>query len=189
MKNKLLVVLLVIILLVVYYILGTDYLKQRQQHESLSYQIADATRALAQMPQSPTDQEERLAIAQAELNDIENSFPSRVTSTKVINTILKLADDIGVKAIPLVTQSWSVEKIGEHDYSVLRLNVNVSGSFSQLEIFTAELENGELPTLIIEQLRVTGADRQSEEESIPDLTSPVTASLDLAIYVRSWSID
>ena len=188
MKNKLLVGLLCIVLLVVYGFWGMDYLKQRQQHERLSYQIADATRALAQMPQPPEDLEQQFAAAQANLTAIESNFPSRVNSTRAINAILKLADDVGVKAIPLVTQPWSVEKNGEHDYYVLRLNVSVSGSFSQLEIFTDRLENGEFATLIVEQLSVTRADK-SEEENVSDLTIPVSASLDLAIYTRSLSID
>ena len=188
MKNKLLVGLLCIVLLAVYGFWGMDYLKQRQQHERLNYQIADATRALAQMPQPPEDLEQQFAAAQANLTAVESSFPSRVNSTRAINAILKLADDVGVKAIPLVTQPWSVETNGEHDYYVLRLNVSVSGSFSQLEIFTARLENGEFATLIVEQLSVTRAD-ESEEENVSDLTIPVSASLDLAIYTRSLSID
>lgn len=189
MKNKLLVGLLCIVLLVVYGFWGMDYLKQRQQHERLDYQIADATRALAQMPQPSEDLEQHLATAQANLAATETTFPGRVNSTRAINAILKLADEIGVKAIPLVTQPWSVEKNGEHDYYVLRLNVSVSGSFSQLEIFTDRLENGEFATLIVEQLSVARADLQSEEENVSDLMIPVSASLDLAIYARSLSID
>jgi len=187
--RKLLIIVLVVVLLVVYYFFGMDYMKQRQQHESLNRQIADATQKLAQMPQPSEDLEQRLEEAQANLTATESAFPGQVNSTHAINVILKLAEDVGVKAIPLITQPWAVEKNGEHDYYVLRLNVFVSGSFSQLATFTASLENGEFPTLIVEQLSVTRADRQFEEENASDLMIPVSASMDLAIYTHSLSID
>jgi hypothetical protein len=184
MKNKLLMVLLFAVLLAVYCLWGLDYMKQRQQQESLSYQIADSTLALAQMPQPAEGLEQRLATAQANLAAAESDFPAQVNSTLAIKAILNLADDIGVKAIPLVTQPWSVEKNGEHNYYVLRLNVSALGSFSSLTKFTEGLENGEFPTLIIENLTAS-RDAESSEEGISESVMPVSVSLDLAIYTRS----
>jgi len=178
-KGRLLITILIIVLLVVYYLLGTDYMKQPKEQEALASQIADVTQTLAQIPKPPQDLEQRLAAAQASLAAEQSAFPSKMNSTKVINAILKLADDSDVKAIPMVTQPWSMENIEEHGYRVLRLNVAVEGSFSKLVNFISKLENGEFKTLTLEELSLTRVNEQSE----------VTVSLDLAIYTQSLTSD
>jgi len=160
-----------------------DYMKQLKEHEALTSQITDATQALAQMPRPPHDLEQRLATARASLAAEQKAFPGKMNSTQVINTILKLADECKVKAIPLMTQPWSVENAGKHRYWVFRLNVAVKGSFPQLASFISKLENGEFKTLIVEDLRVNLADEHSEG------TISVTARLDLAIYARPLTSD
>ncbi len=194
-KKEVLVSLLigtVFILLVSSYLLGTDYLKQLKGHEPLTSQISEVSQTLAQLtqlPQPPQDLEQRLAEAEASLAALASAFPGKMSSNEVINTILKLADDCEVKAVPLLTQPWSTEKVGEHDYDVFRLNLTVAGSFSQLVSFTSKLENGEFKTLIIEKLSVTTLNGQSEEESAAEEIIPIMASLDLAIYAQSLSSD
>ena len=184
MKSKLLIAFLIIILLVVYYLFGMDYMKQRKQHEALTSQIADVPRTLAQIPKPPENLEQQLAAARASLAAEQSAFPSKMNSTQIINTILKLADDCEVKAIPLITDPWSTENVGEHDCRVFRLNVAVQGSFSHLVSFISKLENGELKTLIVEDLSVTRTTKQSEGESIHEGTIPISASMDLAIYTQ-----
>ena len=189
MRSKLLIALLIIVLLVVYYLFGTDYIKQSKEQEMLTPQITEVIEALKEMPEPPQDLEQRLATAQASLAAEQSAFPSQLNSLQVVNTILELADDYDVKAVPLVTQPWSTEKVGEHDYYVFRLTVAVEGSFSKLVSFVSKLESGEFKTLIVENLSVTRADEQSEEEIFPEGTIPVTASLDLAIYTQPLTSD
>lgn len=189
-RGKLLITILIILLLVVCYLCGTDYMKQRKEQEVLTAQITDVTQTLAQIPEPPQDLKQRLEIAQASLAAEQSAFHSKMTSTQIINSILKLADGCEVKAIPLVTQPWSVEKVEEHDYHVFRLNVAVGGGFSQLVSFVNKLENGEFKTLIVEDLSVTRVSEQSEEETVPEGTIvPITASLNLAIYIQSLTSD
>jgi hypothetical protein len=182
--RKLLITLLIVVLLVVYYLLGTGYRKQRQEHETLASQVNDATGALAQMPEPPADLELSLATAQASLDTVKNSFPDMMSSTRVVNTILRLADECEVKAIPLITQPWTTGALSDYNYSVFRLNVAVTGTFTQLVDFLTKLENGELKTLIIEGITVTEATEPSGVPGAPDRAIPVKASLDLAIYTR-----
>ena len=170
--------LLIIILLGAYYLFGTDSMKQRHEHETLTSQINDTTRILAQMPPLPQDLEQQLTSAQASLIAEQSTFPTKMNSTQIINTILKLADECRVKAIPLVTQPWSMVDIGEHEYQVFRLNLAVAGDFSQFVSFIRKLENGEFKTLIIEDLSVN---RVSEH---PGETVLINASVDLAIYTQ-----
>lgn len=189
MKKKVIIALSVLAILAVYYLLGTDYLQQRQKQAGLNIQIADATYALAQMTRSPDDLEQKMTEAQAELADVEAVFPDEVNSTLVVNSILELAEAIGIKAIPLVTQPWSAETNGEHDYYVLRLNVSLAGSFSQFAKFTDELESNELATLIVERLSVTRDVATDDDEGTAVPTDNVTASLEVAVYTRSLPVD
>lgn len=182
MRSRLLITSLIIILLVVYAYFGMDYIKQRQEHEVLFSQITEVTQTLRQISKPPQDMAQRLAAAQASLAAEQSAFPGKINSAEVVNTILKLADDAEVKAIPLVTQPWSMENAGEHDYYVFRLNVTVEGSFSQLVSFVSQLENGKFKTLIVEDLSITGVTE-------PEGTIPVTARLDLAIYTQSPTSD
>jgi Tfp pilus assembly protein PilO len=184
-KRKLLITLLIIVLLVVYYLLGTDYLRQLEQHESLPQQIAEVNRNRAQIPARPADLEEQMAAVQAELDTVGNTLPEKLNSTRIINTILRLAEDIGVKAIPLVTQPWTNKGSDNYTYSVFRLNVAVTGTFTELVTFLSRLENGELQTLVMENLSVSRADEQSGEEATPGNTTGINASLDIAIYSQS----
>jgi len=183
-RSRLLIALLVIILLVVYTYFGTDYMKQRREHEVLAAQITEVTGTIAEIPEPALDLGEQLAAVQASLAAEQAKFPSKLNSTRVINAILSIADDCQVKAIPLVSEPWLTENIGEHDYRVFRLNVAVEGSLQQLLSFVSQLENGELKTLIIEDVSVTGAGEQPEGRNVP-----ITASLALAIYARPVTSD
>jgi hypothetical protein len=188
-QNKLLVTLLIIILLVAIYLIGMGYLKQHRQQAALMSQISDVSQTLALMPEPSHDLESRLETAQADLTAERSAFLDEINSTQAINTILKLADSCRVKAIPLVTEPWSVVKVGEHDYSLFRLNVSVEGSFSELVSFMGKLENEEFETLIVENLSITRTAGQSVEGAVPDEDIHVTASLDLAIYTGPLARD
>ena len=179
MKFKLTISFIIIALLVVYYFLGTDYLKQRQQYEALTAQINEAARTLAQTPQPAPDLEQKLAAAEANLAAAQSAFPGGLNSTQIIDTILKLADNYQVKAIPLTTQPWAPDNTGA-GYQVFRLNMEVRGNFSQLSSFINRLENGELTTLVVENLSITRVG-----EPTGGATIPVIANLDLAIYTQT----
>jgi hypothetical protein len=188
-KNRLLMTLLIIGLLVVYYLISMDYRKQHQQQAELISQIDDATLVLDQMPGFPDDLEPRLASARADLSTEQGTLLKKINSTRAINTILQLADECGVKAIPVVTEPWSSVKVGEHDYRVFRLSVSVEGSFSNLVSFTDNLENGGLETLVVDNLSVTRTIGQFGEGSAAWGNMPVTARLHLSIYTRPLSVD
>ncbi len=188
-KGKLPIVILIIMLSVVYYLFGNDYLSQRQEQKSLTSQLAEVTPTLSQIPEPPQGLEQRLELAQATLAAEQSKLPSEVDTTQVIDTILRLADDCGVKAIPLATEPWTEEKIGEHGYDVFRLSMAVDGGFSQLVDFVKKLENGEFNTLIVEKLSVSRLSQQFEDETVAEGIMLITANLDLAIYTQSLNSD
>ncbi len=182
--RKLLIAILAVALLAVYYILGTDYLKQRREHEALASQINVATETLAQIPPRPADLGTRLSDARTGLETVNNTLPDNLNSTRIINTILRLADDVGVRAIPLVTQPWTTESVNGEDYSVFRLHVAVTGTFTQLSTFLSRLENGELETLVMEYLTVDSATGPFRGEGVYASILQVNAGLEIAVYSR-----
>jgi hypothetical protein len=188
-KKRLPIVILIIILSVVYYLFGMDYLNQRKEQKALTPQIAEVTQTLGDMPEPSQNLEQQLEAAEASLVAEQSAFPGKMDTTQVIDTILRLADDCQVKAIPLITEPWSKENIGQHDYYVFRLNLAVGGSFSQLVNFVGELENGGFNTLIVENVSLTRLSQQSEDEGVDEETILITASLDLAIYAQPLNAD
>jgi hypothetical protein len=175
----------VLVLLVVYYFMVTDYLKQRRENKALASRMDEAAQMLAQIPPSPADLEQRLSAAQSDYESTQNSLPDRLNTTRIINAILRLADDVGVKAIPLITQPWTIESVSDHNYSVFRLSVTATGAFTKLVSFINQLESGEPQTLVIESLLVDRVTDTSGE----DVTIPVEAKLEIAIYARPPAVD
>lgn len=187
--RRLLIIVLVVALLVGYYILGTDYLKQGREHEALVSQISEATQVLTQIPPPPADLEQRLAAARTALESANNTLPNQLNSTRIINAILRLADEVGVRAIPLTTQPWTTETVSGEDYSVFRLHIVVTGPFTQLSSFISRLENGELETLVMEYLTVDSFTGPFRGEGVYADTLPVDAGLEIAVYARPQPTD
>jgi hypothetical protein len=188
-NRKLLIVILVVVLPVVYFLVGTDYQKQRRQHKSLASQITETTQILAQVPPPPADLEPRLAAARVDLDAIKNSFPSYTNSTSIINAILRLAEEVRVKAIPLVTQPWTAESVKGQSYSIFRLNLAVTATFVQLTEFLSRLEKGKPETLVIEYLSVDRASELSGGGSDGGDRTQVNVSLGIAIYSLPQATD
>jgi len=183
-SRKLLIIILVIALLAVYYLLGTGYLKQKQEHEALASQIAGATQALAQIPPPPADLEQQLAAAKADLDEVKNNLPDSLNCTMIINTILRLAEEVGVKAIPLATQAQTTESFNEVDYSVFRLNVVLEGTFARISEFLNRLEKGEPETLVIEYMNINSPTDPFGGEGVSGSTPEVSATINISVYYQ-----
>lgn len=175
--RKLLVVLLTAALLAGYYYLGTGYLRQRQDQGRLAVETEAAGQALATLPARPTDLDRQLQDALDAQEAARNSLPERMDTTRTLNAILRLAEDGGVKAIPLLTQPWMVESVGDYKYSVFRFELNVSGEFGAVQAFLSRLETGEPATLAVEYLRLTRPEGHPE-------SGQVEAALRVAVYAR-----
>jgi len=174
--SRLLVIILVVGLLAAYGILGTKYGERQRQKVALASQIAGVTGQLALILLPPADLEQRQTAAAAALDSVINAFPATSNSTWIVNTVLKLAEATGVKAVPMATQPWTVESVHQIDFPVFRLNVAVKGTFTQFTDFVSRLETGWPETLVIAELRV---------ETVPGpVANEVDASLDIAVYAR-----
>jgi hypothetical protein len=182
--RTLLVILLIAGLLTVYYFFGTDYLEERRENSATVPQIAAAKTQLAQIPAPPTDTAERQGAASANFTKEKNAFPSFLNSTMLVNTILKVAEMSGVKAIPVITQPWVIESAGGINYPVFRLNIAARGSYAQIADFINRLEREEPETLVIGDLKVVWATGQIPDDNEAEADELPEASIDIAIYSR-----
>jgi hypothetical protein len=180
--GKWLLIILIAALLAVYYLIGSDYIKQHRHNVSLPLQIAAETQALALIPAPPADLEERLAAAINSLQTTENSFSADTNDIHIVNTVLRLAEKSGVKAIPLGTAPWVTEKVADRDYAVFRVNLEATGAFGQLLSFLDRLESGEPKTLVIEYLSLETGPEASVTESEDASAVPLTANIRIAVY-------
>ncbi len=185
MRPRIIVIAAVVVLVIAAVVFSLDYKNQREEQALLTGQTADANRLLSLLPRPPQDLEQRLAEAEKSLATEMEAFPSGIDSTKLINYILELADGLGIKAIPLLTQPLAVEKVGKREYYVFRLNIAVEGSFARLTDFVTELESGVYKTLILEELTVSIDSAQAIQGQIVATESfPVTADINLAFYAQ-----
>lgn len=182
--RRLLIIALIIALLVVYGLIGTGYLKQRNQQESLAAQVAEVNQALALVPQPPADLDTRLAAAQDSLEAARGTFAIDTNDTRIINRILQLAEASGVKAIPLATQPWTAETVSGQDYAVFRIDIEAIGDYAQLAGFLNRLENGEPGTMIIEYLNIERIPGVSLLESDAASALPINAHIKIAVYAN-----
>jgi hypothetical protein len=180
--SKWLILILVVALLAVYYLIGSDYLKQRRHNVSLAVQITAANQTLVLIPSPPPDLEERLAAARDNLQAAESSFTADTNDINIVNTVLRWAQETGVKAIPLDTAPWVTENISGRDYAIFRVNLEATGDFSQLLSYLDRLEKGEVNTLVIEYLAVEKAPDLPEDFSGVPGAASLTANIKIAIY-------
>jgi hypothetical protein len=183
--RKRLLIILALALLVVYYFMVPDYLEQRREVKAMTYRTNEVAQMLAQIPPSPTDLAERLSEAQSDYTAAQDSFPDLLNTTSIIDTVLKLAAEAEVKAIPIITQPWTIEDIGGQDYAVFRLSVTASGGFAGLADFIEQLETGNPPTLVIESMLLERATDIIEEPAMP----PYEVKLEIAVFARPPAAD
>jgi Tfp pilus assembly protein PilO len=180
--RNLLIIILIVVLVVVYSLVVTDYLKQRNQKATLESQVAEATASLALIPNPPADLEEQLTAAQKGFESAKDAFAINTNDTRIVNRILEIAKENGVKAIPLATQPWVLESVLDQSYSVFRLDIAATGSYPQLVSFLNQLENSEPKTLVIEYLTVDAAPGSSLLDSAARNAQLLNADIKLAIY-------
>jgi len=182
--NKVAIILISVILLLVYGILAMDYIKQGPEQERLLSEIEEVDQSREALLEPATDVYERLAALEAALTAEYVVIPTEISSSNVIDTIFSLAQEIGVKVVPLITQQWSEEHIGENTYRVFRIDVKIEGSLSQVRDYVSRIESGEFNTLVVERLIITVDYGEDEEEVYAGGATPVEAMLDLAIFAQ-----
>jgi hypothetical protein len=172
---KWLTVIIIITLLAGYYIFATGLLKENRRHSDLLAQMDSQTGVLAAMPDTTTDTEARLSAARAELAAAVNAFSGEADDTQIVNSVLRLAEASGVKAIPLSTLPRALEQIEGNSYNVFYITFSVTGDFPHLQSFIRGLETSEINTMAMKNLLLSVRD-SAEPGAI------ITSEIDVAVY-------
>ncbi len=150
-------VLMVFACLGMYYHLWTTYSEEQTRQDDLSFQVDQFwSKVQAGAPQTPDDQEERLATAQRELEGQRNSFPTTIGSTEIMGILLSLAQENSV-SLSLKTELISPRFNDIYTCDMFTSNVKASGSFADLQAFISHLEDGPIKTLTLEGVNISSS--------------------------------
>jgi hypothetical protein len=177
LRSKTLLIILAVVTLALfgaYYVLGTGLVKQRHDNQALASQLDEKSSELSRILTPSQNLDAKLAEAQQNLADAIGIIPTDLSSTLVINDILKLAEACEVKAVLLTANPWT-DVSNEQGYRVFKITISLEGDFDKVHFFLHQLENVEFESIIIEGLNV------SRDNSDSDM---VHANLSLAIYSR-----
>jgi hypothetical protein len=166
--------LLVLLVLGAYIFLGWGYLTQNSHTKAKLTELSGLKAVLSMIPDIPADLDQRLAAARAELAAAESAFAGETDGTVIIDTVLRLADEAGVKGVPLSSHPWADEHISNTNFSVFHLSVEVTGNFQQIRSYLELLKNSGLNTMAVRYLKVVRVSAN------PDAN--MTADLDVAVY-------
>jgi len=138
------------IVLISYGLIWNKYQSEQIAQDNINFQINQVwPHVQVGMPDVPDDQQERLAKAQAELEEQKNAFPTMLGATELMETLLKIANEHHVD-LSLQTSQQPAD-FGDGQYYILTSSVSTSGKLSDLLAFIQYLEDGSIDTLKIQQ--------------------------------------
>lgn len=161
-----------VVALVAYSLIWMDYSNKQTQKNDINFAIDQIwPRVQAGIPPVPENQEQRLEAARVKLEAEKEAFPTRMSATELMETVIQLADEHHVKTV-LQTQKKEAE-IGEGDgHYLLNSSVRATGKLADLVAFISYLEDGPIATL-----EVGGVSYSGSGESW-------TANFNMGVYIQ-----
>ncbi len=149
----------------------------------LSGEIKQVSQNMTKVPAPPADLEAKLALARAGLTAAQTALAPEFNRNDAIDYIINLAKECQVEALPISSEGWTVEKTGQ-SYPVLRLNIAITGSFTQANEFIYRLQHGKYQTLSVPEIAISRQSGPVGTGSFSGDNTMVTVSLDISIYAR-----
>jgi hypothetical protein len=180
--SNLWITVLVLCLVLTFVYMASDYFKQQRVQDVLRSQIAQKKTELAALPAPSSGLQERLTEAENTNQQIKTALSADyVDSTDVIAALLDTAADCHLKSSNLSTDKWNNQSNGESSYRVLPLNLDLSGTLSDVMIFLEKLETGHYFTaLVVENISLAGI----KDAGPSDLDQGVAVRLNALIVTR-----
>ena len=141
---------------------GVTYLDARQQQRALDHQyrgLEDALQTLVSSTGSPDGVGQVGALA----------FPPSPPSVELTDLVIRSARDSGVEVVSLRSVAAPNEAIGGGEYRAVRVDVRLLGDGARLSDFFGRLEEGDLATLVVDNLTI------SSESGRAELTAQIVA--------------
>ena len=185
------------VFLLFYALFGLLYYGQGQQQEDIATELFKAQRILRKVPQDRLALEDRLTSAQQALDLERETFPSQQPTDVLLDYILQMADESGVKVLNTKIVSLREESIEQINYVVSPFDVQARGSMSQISSFLQLLEEGPLPALMIGTVNLSKSDLGFSlgvsfsvygRGPIPDTNPPTSRARELSPFEASQGL-
>jgi hypothetical protein len=171
--NTIGLVLLVIIVTAYIYVWRNNNASQLQA-AALSANITATQRQIKAVPAPASGLEPQLDTLKAKLDAAHSGFPAAVDRNEVIAYLLDTAQETQVGILPLATNGWVTENIGQA-YNVLSFSATAEGNLDNVESFITAIQTGQYPTLTISGCSVDKPEAPGDEIQ-------VTVNLKISIY-------
>jgi len=152
-------------------VLGVMYWQQLNQQESLRSQVTAATESLTEYG-SAASLEEQLAAAEARLMAEQAYLPDSLGSNAILDSVLQAAEESQVTIVGITTQPEEDKEWGNYILSGLSIELEATGSPSEIEDFVNKLGAGALKTVSVHEISIT------------EMTESPVVTLDISVYVR-----
>jgi len=158
------------------FLFGILYFSTNGQEDKLTVELLAKENRLANH-QTVDKLEDELAISLERVEDARRSYEEARLTTgsahviddlnngSILEAVIELANDNDLDIISISTSPGLYEKTGESDeqgggvrYNSLNFQLQIAGELSDLESYIVELEQGELKTVNIDSMSITGAD-------------------------------
>jgi len=146
---------------------------------TLNGNITAVRQQITAVTEPASDLESQLETLQTKLAAAQTGFPGTVDRNEVIDYILDTAKQYQVQVLPLVSDGWGVENIGQA-YNVLSITATAEGSLKDVKSLIAALQTGPYPTLTISDCVVDRVSLTTLEAPGDDLQ--VSVKMKIGIY-------
>jgi hypothetical protein len=182
-SSNLWITVLVLCLLLAFVYTLADCFKQQRVQANLSTQIVQKNTELAALPGFSADLKARLTEAELANQEIQTALSTDyVDSTDLIAVLLDTAAACKLKNRNVSTGNWNSEAAGESNYRVMPINLDLSGTLTDVVSFLKELETNHFLTALV----VKNVSLASSGETVQnDLRQGVTAKLSALIVTRN----
>ena len=107
--------------------------------------------------------EEGLAIEQSEIEQARieadrTYFPDKISSGGILNSVLQLAQSNNLTVVEVITQPEDAIELDIFTFSGLSVDLLLTGSLSNISIFTNKLEKGDIRAVSIAEISLEGAE-------------------------------
>jgi hypothetical protein len=175
--NTLGIILLIVLAAANFYVLQAKNSSKSQ----IDYLITNTNMVLqqtARLEQPPDDLKSRLEAVKDEFAAIQADFPNTVDRNEVIDYILEVAGECGVQILPLISDGWTEQALGQ-SYNVLTVSATAEGNLGDVKKFMTNLQNGKYSTLTIPQCVVA----RGSAPGIPADSDAIYVSVNMRIGI------
>jgi len=136
---------------------GIAYMRDTGERDRLVASIAEQGELLSQQDDAATLRQ-LIDNVESQLVSERESLPTENGTSALLQSLLALGDDAGVRVSHLVTRPKQDGRFGNSTYTVVSVSIEATGSMSQLDVFLGSLQDNLLTGSNIDEISITGID-------------------------------